>query len=134
MARLEDGVFTQAYVTVGTDIDATYKIWDDTHTLTVEEAAIMGKKLIKGPLESVYTMQETTSIPEAEVSGYDVISHPDHVGKAKRIYTNSVGGTGGTTVKFKLLDDTTVDIVCYAGTWLPIATKGCNRAGILVVA
>ena len=94
----------------------------------------MIKKLIKGPLDSVYTMQETTSIPEADVIMYDVISHPDYVGKAKRIYTNSVGGTGGTTVKFKLLDDTTVDIVCYAGTWLPIATKGCNKAGILVVA
>lgn len=134
MPRLEDGIFTHAYTTVS-DIDATYRLWDDTHTLTTEEAAVVGESLIKLSGEALYTMQETSTLTSAQLSaGVDVISHPDRVGKAKRVYTNGIGGTGGVIVNFKLLDDTTIPIRVYAGTWLPIATKGCDTAGLLVVA
>ena len=134
MSRIEDGIFTQAYVTQGSDLDNTYKLWHGTHTLTVEESQIMGQKLIKGPLDSEFTMQETINIPAQDVGQYEVIDNPDRVGKAKRLYTNGVGGTGGASVVFRLLDDSEVTIVVYAGTWLPIATKGCDTPGILVVA
>ena len=133
MARIEDGIFTQAYTTVA-DIEATYKLWNATHTLGVEEAKIFGKKLIKGPEESTYTMQETTNIPVSAVGGYDVISHPTKVGVGMRIYTNQIGGTAGEDVVFKLLDGKQVTLKVYAGTWLPIATTGCNKEGLLVVA
>jgi len=134
MPRLEDGIFTTAYTTVA-DIDATYRLWDGTHVLTAEEASAVGKSLIKLEGDATYTMQETSTLTDSQLSGgVDVIDHPDHVGKAKRIYTNGVGGTSGVSVTFKLLDDTTVVIKVYAGTWLPIATKGCDTAGLLVVA
>lgn len=134
MPRLEDGIFTTAYTTVA-DIDATYRLWDGTHKLTAEEADAVGESLIKLDGEAEFTMQETSTLTSAQLSaGVDVIDHPDMVGKAKRVYTNGVGGTSGVNVTFKLLDDTTIAIRVYAGTWLPIATKGCNTAGLLVVA
>ena len=134
MARIEDGIFTQAYTTVGTDIEATYKLWDATHKLGVEEAKIFGKKLIKGPGETNFTMQETTSIPESEVGDYEVISHPNRVGVGMKIYTNQVGGTAGSNVTFRLLNGDDIQLKVYAGTWLPIATVGCDKAGLTIVA
>ena len=94
----------------------------------------MGKKLIKGPGESEFTMQETTSIPASAVGDYEVISHPGKVGVGMRVYTNQVGGTAGANVIFRLLDGSDIQLKVYAGTWLPIATIGCNKAGLLIVA
>jgi hypothetical protein len=136
MPRLEDGIFTQAYTTVAA-IDATYKLYNGTHKLLKEEAAAIGEKLIKLPDEDMFTMQETHELElnsPALSAGVQVISDPENVGKAKRVYTNGVGSTNGKAVTFKLLDDTTVTITVYAGTWLPIATKGCDTAGLLVIA
>lgn len=135
MARIEDGIFTQAYTTVGTDLDVTYKLWDATHTLTASEAAAVGEKLIKKSGETEFTMQETSTLSEADLNaGVEVISHPGKVGVGMRIYTNGVGGTGGTNVIFRLLDGSQVTLRVYAGTWLPLATVGCNTAGLLIVA
>ena len=135
MARIEDGIFTQAYTTVGTDIDVTYKLWDATHTLTSEEAAAVGEKLIKLDGETEFTMQETSTLTPAQLSaGVEVISHPGKVGVGMKVYTNQVGGTAGANVIFKLLDGSTVQLKVYAGTWLPLCTVGCNKAGLLIVA
>ena len=135
MSRIEDGIFTECCLT-GTDIDATYKLWDDTYRLTAQTASTVGPLLLKRPSQAEYTLQDTHSIPTSAIEQEDirVISHPDKVGLSTRVYTNSVGGTAGQQVKFKLYNDKTIDIVVYAGTWLPIATKGCNTAGLLVVA
>ena len=131
MARIEDGIFTQAYTTVGTDIGVTYKLWDATHTLTSEEAAAVGEKLIKKSGQSEFTMQETSTLTEADLSaGVDVISHPGKVGVGMRVYTSSFEGS----VTFRLLDGDDITISVYRGTWLPIATVGCNKAGLLIVA
>jgi len=131
MARIEDGIFTQAYTTVGTDIDVTYKLWDATHTLTSEEAAAVGEKLIKKSGQSEFTMQETSTLTEADIAaGVKVISHPGKVGVGMRVYTSSFEGS----VTFRLLDGDDITINVYRGTWLPIATVGCNKAGLLIVA
>ena len=131
MARIEDGIFTQAYKTVGTDINVTYKLWNETHTLTAEEAAAMGKKLIRLDGETEFTMQETSTLTPAQLSaGVDVISHPGKVGVGMRVYTGSYEGE----VTFRLLDGDDITINVYRGTWLPIATVGCNKEGLLIVA
>ncbi len=131
MARIEDGIFTQAYKTVGTDINVTYKLWNKTHMLTAEEAAAMGEKLIKLDGETEFTMQETSTLTPAQLSaGVEVISHPGKVGVGMRVYTGSYEGE----VTFRLLDGDDITINVYRGTWLPIATVGCNKAGLLIVA
>ena len=131
MARIEDGIFTQAYTTVGTDIEATYKLWDATHTLTASEASAVGEKLIKKTGQTEFTMQETSTLSAGELSaGVEVISHPGKVGVGMRVYTSSIEGA----VTFRLLDGNDITINVYRGTWLPIATVGCNKAGLLIVA
>lgn len=135
MARIEDGIFTQAYTTEpGCTIDTTYKLWDATHALTASEASTMGKKLIKKDDETEYTMQETSSIATSALSAYQVISHPGKVGVGMRVYTNQVGSTSGVNVNFKLLDGDTVQLKVYAGTWLPICTVGCDKQGLTIFA
>ena len=76
-------------------------------------------------------MQETSTLTEADItSGVEVISHPGKVGVGMRVYTSNVEGS----VTFRLLDGSDVTINVYRGTWLPIATVGCNKAGLLIVA
>ena len=115
--RIEDGIFTSAHLTVGTDINAGYDIHATTRAATAQDvdAGVIGS--------------DGTPI----ALGEDLYVNPSQAGVGMKVYTNAVGGDSGAAVTFKLASGSTVTITVYAGMMLPLVTTGCNTPGLLIL-
>ena len=114
MARIEDGIFTKACVTTG-DIDDVYDIHAETRPATQQDLDMIGSpRGVDG--------NEVTAV------GEPIYATPAMAGLGARVYTSNYQGT----VTFKLFDDTQVTMTVFRGTSIPLATKGCDQAGLVI--
>ena len=127
MARIEDGIFTRAVVLETTngsgtttgdrDINEEYPINNETRKATNND-------IQAGVIGANGTPVTTTD---------DDIYINDNHGIAAKLYTSGVGSNTGLATQFKLINGDVVEIELFEGTMIPLATIGCNRAGILIL-
>ena len=116
--RIEDGIFTEAWITTG-DLEAKYELNTKIRGATQSDLDLMpGTFGIDGePVQNI---------------GDPIYQTPAMAGKSVKVYTNGVGGTSGTTVTFKLWDGQLLPVTVYSGMILPIASVGCDTPGMIV--
>jgi len=116
--RIEDGIFTEVYITTG-DLEDAYQINSSTRGATQSDL-----DLIPG----------TIGIDGQPVSniGDPIFQTPAMAGKSVKVYTNGVGGTSGQVVTFKLWNGQLLPVTVYSGMMLPIASIGCDTPGLIV--
>jgi hypothetical protein len=115
MARIEDGIFTKACTTTG-DINAAYDIHAETRPATQDDLDLIGNTIgVDG--------QPVTAI------GDPIYGTPAMAGLGARVYTSNYEGS----VTFKLFDNSEVTMTVFRGTSIPLATKGCNKTGLIIL-
>ena len=121
--RIEDGIFTLMATTTG-PIDKMYHLNHGTRKATTTDIALSGG-----------LMPGTYGTDNKPVSGLnDDIFTCANPGVSCKVYTNNIGSTEGQIVKFKKLDGETIEVTVFAGMMLPIASIGCDTAGLTVFA